>query len=147
MGLKKQEFYEGAALHLLARAGVVSGLRYEQPFFFLNVRTAALLKYSTKGRSPWAFTFTVDEQVALAEKATDYDVVVGLICGSDGIAALEYASYQQLVPVSPGATIHVACYRSHGEHYEVSGPRGKLNRKVSPSKWSRIISRGEDEAR
>lgn len=33
MAIKKQEFYEGAALHLLARSGGISNIRYETPFF------------------------------------------------------------------------------------------------------------------
>jgi hypothetical protein len=36
MAIKKQEFYEGAALHLLARAGGITGIRYVAPFFLLN---------------------------------------------------------------------------------------------------------------
>ena len=52
MAIKKQEFYEGAALHLLARAGGITSLRYEAPLFLLNNRLLVHLKYSTKGRSP-----------------------------------------------------------------------------------------------
>jgi len=35
MAIRKQEFYEGAALHLLHDGGIVS-IRYEAPFFVLN---------------------------------------------------------------------------------------------------------------
>jgi site-specific DNA-cytosine methylase len=55
--IRKQEFYEGAALHLAARTGRVRSLRYEQPFFRFNETLAVMLKYSTGVRSPWAFTF------------------------------------------------------------------------------------------
>jgi len=33
MAIKKQEFYEGAALHLLVRGGAITSIRYELPFF------------------------------------------------------------------------------------------------------------------
>jgi hypothetical protein len=56
MGIKKQEFYEGAALHILAQAGTIRSITYAAPFFTLNEELLVLLKYSTKGRSPWAFT-------------------------------------------------------------------------------------------
>jgi len=70
MAIKKQEFYEGAALHLLARNGGIAGIRYESPFFVLNDDPWVLLKYSTRGRSPWGFTFMPDEQVLLQVRAS-----------------------------------------------------------------------------
>jgi hypothetical protein len=55
MAIKKQEFYEGAALYLLARSGLVTGIRVEPPFFVLNNSVSVLLKYTTGKRSPWGF--------------------------------------------------------------------------------------------
>lgn len=148
MGIKKQEFYEGAALHLLARSGLVTSLRYEPPFFEMNGHTTVLLKYSTKGRSPWGFTFMPDEQVALREKAGAKKLVIGMVCGSDGVASLDYTSYLGIAGIRDTA-LHISCYRNHGEHYEVSGPDGTLGRKIAPSIWQRILKGGdlEDESR
>lgn len=138
MALKKQEFYEGAALHLIAKSGNVESVRYEHPFFVFNKRVAVLLKYSTRGRSPWGFTFTPDEQRGLASRAVAMKTMVGLICGSDGIAAVTFRSFIDVAPLTE-ASIHIACYRAHGEHYEVRGPVGSLDRKVAPSNWPRIL--------
>jgi hypothetical protein len=124
MAIGKQEFYEGAALHLLARSGRITSIRYEPPLFVVNNRLLVLLKYSTRGRSPWGFTFTTDEQALLQSKASRSTLVIALICGSD--APRESA-------------IHIACYRQHGAHYEVSGPDGTIERKVAPSHWQRIL--------
>jgi len=148
MGIKKQEFYEGAALHLLARSGLVTALRYEPPFFLINNSLTVLLKYSTKGRSPWGFTFMPEEQVALRAKAQAGKTAIGLVCGSDGVAALGYDSYLQIA-AHRQAALHVACYRKHGEHYEVLGPDGPLGRKIAPSSWQRILRGGDgaDESR
>jgi hypothetical protein len=138
MAIKKQEFYEGAALHILARNGRIRSVRYEAPFFVLNDDLLVLLKYSTRGRSPWGFTFMPDEQVLLKIKDTDYRVVIGLVCGADGVAAFTYQAYCSIV--APGeSAIHISCYRSHGEHYEVNGPKGRLCDKVSPSNWRKIL--------
>jgi hypothetical protein len=52
VAIRKQEFYEGAALHLLARTGGITSVRYEAPFFLVN-QLSVLLKYSTRARSPW----------------------------------------------------------------------------------------------
>src|SRR5262245_49032241 len=117
MPLKKQEFYEGAALHLLVRSGRIERLTYSQPFFHLNEDCAVLLKYSTKGRSPWAFTFMPDEQAALVQMAAKKRTVVALVCGSDGVASF---SFEELQTISNPLRVafHVACYRQHGQHYE-----------------------------
>jgi hypothetical protein len=138
MGIKKQEFYEGAALHLLARTGRVTSVRYEAPFFLLNGSLSVYLKYSTRGRSPWGFTFMPDEHLLLQARASRSKVVVGLICGADGVATLSYEAYVE-VSALRRAAVHVACYRRHGEHYEINGPNGGLDRKVAPSDWRRIL--------
>jgi hypothetical protein len=139
MAIKKQEFYEGAALHLLTRSGQVTSLQYEPPFFLLNDRLSVLLKYSTRGRSPWGFTFTVDEQELLQTRASANKIALGLICGADGVASFSYESYLTIA-IPKQAAVHIACYRQHGEHYEISGPDGTLNRKIAPSGWQRILA-------
>jgi len=138
MAIKKQEFYEGAALYLLARTGGIKSIRYEAPFFLLNDHLLVLLKYSTKGRSPWGFTFTTDEQAVLQRRGSEVKTVIGLVCGADGVAAFSYDAYRR-VAAPRKAAVHIACYRQHREHYEVNGPDGRLDEKVAPSDWLRIL--------
>jgi hypothetical protein len=138
MAIKKQEFYEGAALHRLVRTGVIASIQYEEPFFRVNNGLLVYLKYSTKSRSPWGFTFTPDEQVLLREKASQLRIVIGLVCGADGVTALAYEGYQS-VAAPRNAAIHIACYRKHGEHYEVNGPDGTLAGKVAPASWQKLL--------
>jgi hypothetical protein len=140
MAIKKQEFYEGAALHILARSGRIKALRYEPPFFVFNDDLLALLKYSTRGRSPWGFTFMPDEQALLQNRSTEFQIIIALICGADGVAAFPYESYLSVAAFAKSA-IHIACYRQHGEHYEVNGPQGRLDEKVPPSNWRKIFER------
>jgi len=140
MAIKKQEFYEGAALHLLARNAGIASIRYEAPFFVFNDNLWVYLKYSTRGRSPWGFTFMPDEQALLRNKATKVKIVIGLICGADGVAAFSYVNYRSIATPRKSA-IHISCYRRHGEHYEVNGPDGALSEKVAPSDWKRILDR------
>lgn len=138
MGIGKQEFYEGAALHKLARHGGIRSLRYETPLFVMNNRLLVNLKYSTKGRSPWGFTFMPREVRLMRKKASRTKLIIGLICGSDGVVAFSYKDFLSMA--TPGnSAIHIACYRPHGKHYEVSGPDGVLACKVSPSNWHRIL--------
>ena len=141
MAIQKQAFYEGAALHMVTRAGETS-IRHDAPFFLLDNRLHIFLKYSTKGRSPWGFTFTASEQLALASRGEDSSLVIGLICGSDGVATLAYGDYCQIADLQK-SPVHVACFRKHNEHYEVSGPNGVLGSKVSPSMWQKILQQRE----
>jgi hypothetical protein len=138
MAIKKQEFYEGAALHQLARTGLIKSILFESPFFLLNDRLSVYFKYSTRNRSPWGFTFMPDEQALFRAKASSLKIVIGLICGSDGVAALDYDSYLKVAPLSKTA-FHMACYRQHGEHYEINGPDERLRKKVAPSSWRKIL--------
>jgi hypothetical protein len=143
MSIKKQEFYEGAALYLLVRTGYITSIRYEIPFFIVNEKLTILLKYSTRVRSPWGFTFTPDEQNNLQNKAAENALIIGFICGSDGVASLPFKDFLSIA-TPRNSSIHIACYRGHGEYFDVSGPDGKLNRKVSPSCWQRVLnSEGE----
>lgn len=139
MTIAKQAFYEGAALYLMTRSGEITNVQYVTPFFLLNRRLLVLLKYSTKARSPWGFTFWPEEQALLRGKSARNSIVLGLICGADGVAALPYDSYLAIAPPRK-STIHVSCYRQHGEHYEISGPDGTLPRKIPPSTWGRLLS-------
>lgn len=138
MGIKKQEFYEGAALHLLVRGVGAKNIRYEAPFFVLNEQVLLYLKYSTRGRSPWGFTFMPDEQALLQTRSSHSKIVIGLICGADGVVALTYKAYLTVAAFRKSA-IHIACYRHHGEHYEVNGPDGTLDEKIAPSTWRKIL--------
>jgi hypothetical protein len=138
MVIKKQEFYEGAALHLLARTGGIKSVRYESPFFLLNDQLLVLLKYCTKGRSPWAFTFTGDEQAIMQKKATQSKIVIGLVCGADGVATVTYEAFLSVATPSESA-IHIACNRQFNKHYEVKGPDGKVAGKIAPLNWFRIL--------
>jgi len=106
----------------------------------LNDKLLVLLKYSTRGRSPWGFTFMPEEQVLMREKAAQAEVIVGLICGSDGVAAFNYEAFCVIAECRSSA-LHISCYRPHGEHYEVWGPDGRLSRKIAPSAWQRILDR------
>ena len=145
MAIKKQEFYEGAALHVLARSNKVTAIRYESPLFIVNDSLLLLLKYSTRGRSPWAFTFTPGEQLLLERGSPRARIAIGLICGADGVATFSNAAYLTIAKLR-NRSVHVSCYRRHGEHYEVSGPDGRLERRIAPSQWPRILElRGNNE--
>lgn len=146
MGIQKQEFYEGAALHQLIRGS--SGAKlivHSPPFFVFNGTLQVHLKYSTAKRGPWGFTFMPDEQVLLQQHAQEMSLVIGLICGADGIAAVPYENYIRVAPARDAA-LRVSCRRNHREHFEISGPDGTLPGKVAPSDWIRLLEKRERQA-
>lgn len=138
MPIRKQEFYEGAALHQLARTGKITGLKYEAPFFTLNNDLLVCLKYSTGKRSPWGFTFSPDELVLFRNRARHSPLVIGLVCGADGVVAISYKAFREIVG-RKRTSIHVSCYRRHGQHYGVFGPKREHAGKIAPSLWQHIL--------
>jgi hypothetical protein len=138
MSIMKHEFYEGAALHRLIRAVKGARIEYENPFFVLNESMRVYLKYSTGVRSPWAFTFSPEEQEALVATG-DVPVVIGLVCGSDGVVALPYREFVYIA-ARRATALRVACHRKHREHFEVTGPDRPMSGKVAPADWERVLS-------
>ena len=143
MGIQKQEFYEGAALHQLIRGS--SGLKsvlHSPPLFVFDSSLQVHLKYSTAKRSPWGFTFMPEEQILLHQRAQEMPLVIGLICGADGVAALPYDAYARVAQVKNTA-LRVSCKRSHRQHFEIGGPDGVWPNKVAPSDWVRLLEERE----
>jgi hypothetical protein len=142
MTIGKQEFYEGAALYRLAKSGSIKSISFDPPFIIVNGRLLLFIKYCKNGSSRWGFEFTPQECVQLSKASESGTVVIGLVCGSDGVVAVDFDEFRELAG-SPAVSIRVACYRKHRELYEVSGPEGVSRRKVPPSRWTRLLENFE----
>lgn len=141
MGIQKQEFYEGAALYRLIRGSdEAKRIAYVPPFFIVDGCLQIYLKYSTAKRSPWSYTFMPEEQELLCQHARSMPVVIGLICGADGVAAVPYEDYLKVAPIK-SAALRVSCKRNHREHFEVGGPNGTLPEKIAPASWNTFLNR------
>lgn len=141
MSLRKQDFYEGAALYLLVRSGTIETIEYTPPFFLLNGSLLIYLKYSAKSRTPWPFTFTAEERLLLRSRSSRFAIFIGLVCGADGVVALSNDSLENLA--GPTETpVRIACHRKYNEHYAVKGPNDRLDWKVAPSQWLKILTEG-----
>lgn len=135
MAIAKQEFYEGAAIHALVCSGGVRRIVYDHPFFVVNESVRCYVKYSTRVRSPWSFTFAPQEQKRLHLSP---NVMIAMVCGSDGVVAITSEEYSPIAAVRP-VSIHLGCHREHRSYYEVVGPDGDLGRRISPSRWKRLL--------
>src|SRR5690349_1144142 len=115
MAIKKQEFYEGAALHLLARSGRLSSVRYAAPFFLLNNELNVFLKYSTKDHRHFGIALSGEDQLVDRVKASVSKITDALECGADSIAVFG-SDANSTIAASRKAAIHNACYRQCGVH-------------------------------
>lgn len=141
--IEKLEFYHGAALVRLIedpRCGSVS--KYECGYR-VNDRCLVAIKYSTKARSPWGFSFSQDDIDRLQIMAKQFgDCLVALVCGGDGICALSWKELETLLASAPGG---ISAKRSFSGCYSVSGPAGTLRRKIPMNRWPNIVFDGEDK--
>jgi len=140
MAIQKQEFYEGAAIHQLLRVLCDVRVSFSSPYFVVNGKTRLHLKHSTAVRSPWGFTFTPAEQALLIrDAACGSPIIIGLVCGSDGIVGLTMQNYLAIAS-QRGTALRIACSRSHRTHFTVSGPDGALPGKMAPSNWTTLFA-------
>lgn len=136
--ISKRDFYEGAAVRMLLSARETeSVVLFRSPFLILDGRLHLYLKYSTKGRSPWGFAFSEDEQLMMMSVSNSEPLVIGLVCAADGVVALSFEDFATLAPISEAA-VYISCYRKHGQQYAVKGPAGVLSRKIAPSDWTNL---------
>lgn len=138
MAIQTFEFYEGAALYRLVRKGGVKSILWQEPFFEIENRVLVYLKHTRAKRSPWGFTLTQEEQTTLTHASYSNPVVLGFICGTDGIAAVSIVELAEVM-LESNRQAHISCYRDHNQFYEVNGPRGALPKKVAPSTWDRLV--------
>lgn len=135
--IDKQEFYWGAAIVRLIEHPRFSTIQKHEFGYIVNSSVFAFLKYSTKARSPWGFSFTSDELPRLISLASQYErTVVGLICGGDGICAIDWKRLNSLLADKPG---WISVRRNFNERYGVSGPAGGLDRKIPLQSWPLLI--------
>jgi len=138
MPIHKLEFYAGAALYRLIRSLGDVRVRVDGGIVILDERLGIFLKYCTRTRSPWLFTFSATERLTLASNAAKMQVVIGLVCGSDGIATLQHQDYVAVTGNSASQAA-ISCSRGYDEHYAIGGPAGGLSRKVAPSAWNTLL--------
>lgn len=138
MAIRKLEFYEGAALYRLVRSLGEVRIRVHSGGLILDDRLCIYFKYCTRTRSPWSFTFSSAERSEIASQVALMPVVIGLVCGSDGIAALFHEEYIA-VAGEGGSQVAISCSRGYDKHYAIGGPAGELSRKIAPSAWSKLL--------
>ena len=135
--IAKREFYHGVAIVRLLEDKRCQTVRKDELGYIVNDEVFVFIKYTTKTRSPWRFTFGKDEVKQLNTRATSFrNMVIVLICGGDGICAISWCSASRLLGNKAG---WISTRRKFSEQYAVAGQAGQLHGKVSLSEWPLIV--------
>jgi hypothetical protein len=132
--LDKSAYYHGAAvIPILEDARCRSIRKLGTLGYVVNDDIFLFIKYTTKERTPWRFTFDQEDIDRCAKVNAEYRrLVLGLVCGSDGVCAVDSEQARELLGATPG---WIAAARKHNHSYSVWGSNGELKRKVSLGKW------------
>jgi len=135
--IDKKEFYHGPPLLRLIEDRRFQKIRPKDGGYVVNGGQFVLIKYSTRGSSPWQFTFSDDEIDVLAGcSKSNLRAHIALVCGGDGICAESWVAIRRLLGGSTGA---ISCRRPFNKQYAVSGPLGGLTNKVPLNRWPEIL--------
>jgi hypothetical protein len=141
--IEKLEFYHGAAIVRVIEDPRCQSIGKSEYGYLVNGKRLVYLKYSTKAHSPWRFTVTVDDIARLDEAIGVFGkCVVGLVCGGDGVCPVRWKVLKAVLGTAPG---WIAAKRSFNGCYSVSGPEGKLKRKVALNQWPAIVFEDKDD--
>lgn len=142
--IDKADFYHGAALAQALDDARCLEVAKCLPGYLVNNVVLAMIKYTTKTHSPWQFTFSAEDVSRLQHCPDGVDrVVLALVCGGDGICAFSAESACALLN---GVAAWIAVKRKFRGRYGVSGPTGKMEKKVAVRRWPEILFLSEDSS-
>lgn len=136
--LDKSAYYHGAAIiPILEDARCRSIKRVGSLGYVANEDTFLFIKYTTRARSPWRFTFDQEDIDRCTKMAAEHRrLVFGFVCGGDGVCAVNWTQGRDLLGDKPG---WIAAARKHNHSYSVWGPNGELRRKISLKRWPGLV--------
>ena len=136
--LYRNGYYHGAAIVCLLDDDRCRSVRKHGLLgYVVNEDTFVVLKYTTKARTPWGFTFDQEDVDRFLVAGSSYPRwVLGLICGDDGVCALEWSQARQLLADKPG---RIAVGRKHNKQYDVWGTAGELKGKIALNRWPALL--------
>lgn len=142
--IDKEDFYHGAALIAAVKDRRCSEVSNCGAGYLVNSSVLALIKYTTKGHSPWQFTFSAEDVARLQHCPDEVErVVLAMVCGGDGVCSIAADIACGLLESSAAA---LSVRRKFRGWYGVSGPAGKLEKKVAVRRWPEILFQSEESA-
>jgi hypothetical protein len=135
--IEKLEFYHGAAVVRIIEDNRCRSISKTEHGYLVNGDRLVFLKYTTKAHSPWRFTAAEDDLERLENPGVAIErCVVGFVCGGDGICSVPLEWVKRLLGAAPG---WIAVKRVFSGCYSVTGPQGKLPRKIPLNDWPAVL--------
>ncbi len=135
--IDKQEYYHGVVIVRLLDDHRFRSVSKSEGCYLCNEGVLVNIKYSTKNRSPWSFSFSPDELRRIEHlAASGTAIVIALVCGGDGVCALELEELREIGVASEGA---ITVRRGFRRLFSVSGPVGSLEHKISHSRLNDLV--------
>jgi len=138
--------YDGIVLRRLAKYGEpfeVAEIGDKAGHYCLNEGAFLLVKYASRNRSPWQFTFRPDDIDTLVNDQKEGGLFGGsyvcLVCGYNSLCALEEAEWSSLFDFDVTGQQTVVVRRDPRSSFEVTGSLGKLDRKIPASRFPSLI--------
>lgn len=132
--IDKHEYYHGAAIiRMLDDERCASVQKKGKLGYVVNDDTFLFIKYTTRNRTPWRFTFDHEDVARANLMAQKYDqVLVPLVCAGDGVCVITWDEAVRLLGNVAG---FIGVERKHNEQYGVWGAYEALKGKVSMRRW------------
>ncbi len=103
-----------------------------QGFYLVDGKIPMCIKFSRNRKGPWTFNFMREHRANLERLRNEYGrCVIALVCGADGIVALDNMQLSEVLQEEPGEQNAVIVRRKLRHMYSVSGASGKLPRKIA----------------
>ncbi len=129
-------YYGSALIHIVEQYGKAISIAKLQiglhGFYLLNGKAPVFIKFSRNRKGPWGFTFSRDHQLQYRQLVEQYrDCITALVCGNDGIVALNDSQINQILDDKFDEQESVSVRRKLNHMYSVKGSNGELSQKVS----------------
>lgn len=135
--LDKEDFYHGVVLIKILEDSRFHEIKRSENGYLVNGNLFIFIKYTTKSRSPWRFTFSDPEIHYLNRQAGSIkNLFLALVCGGDGICPVSWKDGERILNNKGG---WIAVNRKFNQSYGVSGPFGMLAKKVPVQQWPSIL--------
>lgn len=139
--------YEGVVLRRLVKHDGpvrVDEIGDKAGHFCLNEDAFLLVKYSSRNRSPWRFTFQPDDIETLVTDHNQGGLFGGsyvcLVCGLNSLCALREKEWSTLLDLGGREEQQTITVRRHPRtSFEVTGSAGQLERKIPVSRFPSLL--------
>lgn len=141
--INKGDFYHGATILKAVEDPRNICINFNKIGYIINSTNLAIIKYSTKSKSPWKFTFTNNDLANIVDSySSTLHIYIILVCASDGFCALKYQETLKLLNEEPGV---ISVRRKFNEQYSVFGHGRQLENKISLNRWPKILFEPTEE--